>query len=258
MSRRPQVVVALLTPFAVEGGVDERALAAHVDRLVAAGVDALMPCGTTGEGPLLAEEEVVRAVAATVAAADGRVSVLAHVGRADTPSTRRLLMRARELGADAVSAVVPYYFAYSDDELLAHYRALLGAAGDTAVYAYTIPERTGNELAPDLVRTLGREGLHGVKDSTKSFERHLEYLECGVDVLIGTDAFVRDAFAAGAAGCVSALANVRPDLLAALRDGGDVQEELTGLRSRLPFRALKAAVAADVPGYPTAYRAPLT
>jgi 4-hydroxy-tetrahydrodipicolinate synthase len=258
MSRRPQVVVALLTPFAVEGGVDERALAAHVDRLVAAGVDALMPCGTTGEGPLLAEEEVVRAVAATVAAADGRVSVLAHVGRADTPSTRRLLMRARELGADAVSAVVPYYFAYSDDELLAHYRALL--AEEMPLYAYTIPERTGNELAPEVVRTLGAEGLRGVKDSTKSFERHLEYLGCGVDVLIGTDAFVRDAFDAGAAGCVSALANVRPDLLVSLRDGVDpeaAQAEVLSLRELLPLRALKAAVAADLPGYPTAYRAPL-
>jgi 4-hydroxy-tetrahydrodipicolinate synthase len=261
MTRRPQVVVALLTPFDADGGIDERALAAHVERLVDAGVDALMPCGTTGEGPLLAEEEVVRAVAATVAAADGRVPVLAHVGRTDTSSTLLLLARARELGVDGISAVVPYYFAYSDDELLAHYRALLGAAGDTAVYAYTIPERTGNELAPDVVRTLGREGLRGVKDSTKSFERHLEYLECGVDVLIGTDAFVRDAFDAGAAGCVSALANVRPDLLVALRDGADpeaAQAEVLSLRELLPLRALNAAVAESVPGYPSAYRPPLT
>jgi 4-hydroxy-tetrahydrodipicolinate synthase len=258
MSRPPQVVVALLTPFAADGSIDERALAEHVERLVAAGVDALMPCGTTGEGPLLAEDEVVRAVAATVAAADGRVPVLAHVGRADTPSTLRLLSRARELGVEAVSAVVPYYFAYSDDEVLAHYRALL--AEGLPLYAYTIPERTGNELAPEIVRTLGRDGLRGVKDSTKSFERHLEYLECGVDVLIGTDAFVRDAFEAGAAGCVSALANVRPDLLVALRDGVEpeaAQAEVLSLRELLPLRALKAAVAADVPGYPTAYRAPL-
>jgi dihydrodipicolinate synthase/N-acetylneuraminate lyase len=110
-----------------------------------------------------------------------------------------------------------------------------------------------------VVRTLGETGLRGVKDSTKSFERLLAYLECGVDVLTGTDAFVRDSLAAGAAGCVSAVANVRPDLLCALRDGAgaEAQDEILSLRARLPFARLKDAVAELLPGYPTAYRSPL-
>lgn len=255
----PEVVVALLTPFGQDGEVDATALAAHVDWLVAAGVDGLMPCGTTGEGPLLGDDEVVRVVEATLEAAAGRARVLAHVGRADTRSTVRLAEKARALGVDAVSAVVPYYYGLSDREVLEHFRAVLRAAGDLSVYAYAIPERSGNELSMDVVRTLAAEGLRGVKDSTKSFERHLEYLACGVEVLIGTDAFVLDAFRAGAAGCVSALANVRPDLLVALRDGGGgpVQEEIGRLRGALPMRALKQAVAETVPAYPTAYRPPL-
>ena len=85
----------------------------------------------------------------------------------------------------------------------------------------------------------------------------MEYLATGVDVLIGTDALVVDSFRAGSAGCVSALANVRPDLLCRVRDGEDVQDEISALRERLPFPRLKDAVAERVAGYPTGYRAPL-
>jgi 4-hydroxy-tetrahydrodipicolinate synthase len=192
-----------------------------------------------------------------VAAAAGRVRVLAHVGRASTPATVALARDALAAGADAVSAVVPYYYTYGADEIVRHFRTLIEACAGSDVYAYTIPARDGNDLSVGAVRTLGEAGLRGVKDSTKSFERLLEYLDCGVDVLVGTDAFVRDAFAAGAAGCVSALANVRPDLLCALRDGEDTHEEVIEFRSRLPFARLKEALAERLPAYPTAYRPPL-
>jgi dihydrodipicolinate synthase/N-acetylneuraminate lyase len=164
---------------------------------------------------------------------------------------------ALEAGADAVSAVVPYYYHYGDGEIVSHFSALIEACTGADVYAYTIPARTGNELSLEAVRALGGAGLRGVKDSTKSFERLLEYMRCGVDVLTGTDAFVRDAFAAGAAGCVSAIANVRPDLLCALRDGSDVHDQIVQMRARLPFARLKEAVAERIPGYPAGYRPPL-
>lgn len=255
----PQVVVALLTPFRPDGEVDAGALAAHVDFLVEAGVDALMPCGTTGEGALLEDDELSLVVEETVTAAAERVPVLAHVGRPSTAATLTAARFAIEDGASGLSAVVPYYYAYSDDQIRRHYAALLHVAGGMPSYAYTIPGRTGNELSTGVVWALAAEGLTGVKDSTKSFERHREYLQCGVDVLIGTDGMVLEAFRAGAAGCVSALANVRPDLLCALRDGGgeEVQAEILGLRAALPMQGLKAAVAGHVAGYPTAYRAPL-
>jgi dihydrodipicolinate synthase/N-acetylneuraminate lyase len=242
----PRVVVALLTPHG-----DDGALRAHVDFLIEAGVDALMPCGTTGECALLTLEEAAHAIDATIRAAGGRAPVLAHVGRASTAETLWLAQRG---GAESVSAVVPYYYAYSDDQIVRHYDALI-AAVDVPVYAYNIPQRTGNDLTADVVRRI--DGLAGVKDSTKSWERHLEYLQTGLEIYVGTDAFVREAFSAGAAGCVSALANVRPDLLCRLRDGEDVHDEIVALRAELPFQKLKAAVAERIPGYPTAYRAPL-
>jgi dihydrodipicolinate synthase/N-acetylneuraminate lyase len=251
------VAVALLTPFDAKGRPELAALAAHIDFLVAAGVDALMPCGTTGEGPLLSDAELDSVVEATVRSAGGHVRVLAHIGRASTQATVRAGTAALACGANAISAVVPYYYAYGDSQIVAHYGALLDACRSEPVYAYTIPARTGNELSTDALRALAAEGLHGVKDSTKSFDRLLEYLDCGVEVLVGTDSFVRDGFAAGAGGCVSALANVRPDLFCALRDGEDVQDEILRLRSTLPLWRLKGAVAELVEGYPQGYRAPL-
>jgi 4-hydroxy-tetrahydrodipicolinate synthase len=254
---RFEVVVALLTPFAADGSVDRSALEAHLDFLLESGVDAVMPAGTTGEGPLLDDSELLALVQSAVAKVDGRIRVVAHVGRPGTAATVGLILRAFELGADAVSAVVPYYYALSDEALLDHYRGLLEAAAGRDLYAYTIPARTGNELSTDVVRRLGTEGLRGLKDSTKSWERHLEYLECGVDVLIGTDSLVVDSLRAGSSGCVSALANVRPDLVCRARDGEDVQDGLTQLRARLPFGELKGELARAVTGYPSRYRAPL-
>ena len=92
---RPAVIVALLTPYERGGGVDDGAMRAHVDWLVEAGVDALMPCGTTGEGRCSPTTRLPAVVRATVAAAAGRVPVLAHVGRPGTAPTLALARRAR-------------------------------------------------------------------------------------------------------------------------------------------------------------------
>jgi 4-hydroxy-tetrahydrodipicolinate synthase len=257
LSQSFRVVVALLTPFREGGEIDTGALAAHIDLLADAGVDGVMPGGTTGEGPLLSDREVLALTAATIEHARGRLRVIAHVGRAGTGATAALAREALHLGAAGVSAVVPYYYGLTDDQIARHYEALLSTADGADVYAYTIPARAGNELSPAVVRRLAASGLRGVKDSTKSWPRHEEYLACGVEVFIGTDALVVESRRAGSSGCVSALANVRPDLLVRARGGEDVQGEISELRSELPLPRLKRALARRVAGYPTSYRAPL-
>jgi 4-hydroxy-tetrahydrodipicolinate synthase len=276
---QPSVIVALLTPFGANGEVELAALREHVEFLVGEGVDGLMPCGTTGEGPLLEEGEVAAVTQAVVAGASSRVRVLAHAGRASTRATVGLARRAIEAGADAVSAVVPYYYEVGDDQVLRHYRALLARAGDTPVYAYTIPARTGNELSPQSLRLLADEGLAGLKDSTKSIERHREYLEAtaaieGFDVFMGSDGLLLEALEAGAAGSVSAIANVRPDLPVGLKrafvEGRDdeakaLQQEIASLRAAVSDgpaltglkRAAASQLAKDGIYYPTTLRGPL-
>ena len=246
---RPSVIVALLTPFDDSGDLDEAALGAHVDYLVDGGADALMPCGTTGEGALLADVEVAETVRATCAAAGGRVPVLAHVGRPGTGPTLALARQVVEQGADAVSAVVPYYYPADDDQIRAHYAALVEGLEGTPVYGYTIPERTGNELNPALLGALIADGLAGLKDSTKSIERHREYAAAvreagggGFDLFMGSASLVLEAFRAGAAGAVLAIANVWPELCVELARAQreDREDDAERLQQEL------AAVEADV------------
>jgi 4-hydroxy-tetrahydrodipicolinate synthase len=278
---RPSVIVALLTPFEDDGSLDEAALEAHVEDLAAAGVDALMPCGTTGEAALLSDAELAETVRATCAAADGRLQVLAHVGRPGTGATLALARQAVDHGAQAVSAVVPYYYPIGDEQIRAHYAALVEGLGGTPVYAYTIPERTHNELEPALLGALIADGLAGLKDSTKSIERHREYAAAvhgagrPFELYTGSAPLVLEALRAGATGAVLAAANAHPelcvDLVSAFREGREddaerLQDELAaaeqdihregaipGLK-RLVAERLRERGAAP---YPTELRAPL-
>jgi dihydrodipicolinate synthase/N-acetylneuraminate lyase len=280
-SERISILTALLTPFDDRGEVDHEALRAHVEVLVSEGVDGIMPCGTTGEGPLLEDAEAAAVIGTVVEAAGGRVPVLAHVGRAATRETVRLGRKATDAGAAGLTACVPYYYALEERQIVNHYKALM-ASTSTPVYAYTIPSRTGNDLSSDAVRELAGEGLAGLKDSTKSFDRQLEYLEVvraapGSDkfaVFMGSDTMVLDALEAGAAGSVTAVANLRPDLLLSLKRAfieddkkiaKSLQEEIARVRAEVSggpaLSGLKAAVARylgdkDI-AYPAGLRAPL-
>lgn len=247
MAGSPAIIVALTTPFDRSARVDHAALGEHVEALVSAGVDSLMPCGTTGEGPLLEAEEVAETISSVVKVAAGRARVFAHVGRPATTGTIELALRAIDDGADAVVAVAPYYYSVPDDHLIAHYRALIEACGDSPTFAYNMPSRTVNDLTTEIVSSLAVYGLAGLKDSTKSLDRHREYLEIAqktdrpFGVYMGSDGMALEAFRLGAAGSVSAIANFRPDLLMSLTDelsrgsghaAQEIQREISELRSR--------------------------
>ena len=279
LSDGPSVIAALLTPFDERGHVDAGALQAHVTFLAERGVDGVMTAGTTGEGALLDPDEVVATAAAAVSAR-GSMSVLAHVGRPATEATIDLGCRALEAGVEAIVAVVPYYHRLTDDQVSRHFLALMNRCGPERVLAYTIPALTVNDLAPATARALAGEGLAGIKDSTKSFRRHLAYLRAARSsqhvcrVFMGSDELALRSLRAGSAGVVSAVANCRPDLLVALRDasrgGRDddadrLQEELRRVRGELSrgpaLSGLKRA-ATSLLGqagieYPAFLRAPL-
>ena len=257
---RPAIVPALLTPFDRDGAVDRDALRAHVAWLVEQGVDGLMPCGTTGETAMLTDDEVIEVVEAAVAAAGGRIPVIAHVGRPATRATIELGRRALDSGAEAVSAVVPYYHPLEREQILGHYRALMDALGADRVLAYCIPSHSQNELHADSLGALAREGLAGFKDSTMDADHHDAYLRAvrasGRDdfaLLVGQAALLLRSLRGGSAGAVLGIANLRPELACRVRDAfrdGDtaeaerVQEELSGAEAAAkPFPVLKREVA---------------
>src|SRR5918999_4918532 len=209
-----ELQAALTTPFRDDGAVDLEALRAHVDLLADDGIDGIVPAGTTGEGPLLEEAEVANVIATAVQAAAGRMEVIAHVGRASTSATVRLARAAAGAGADALIAIVPYYYAHPPEALLSHYRALLGAVDGVPVLAYTFPDRAGNELSAEVLDTLASEGLAGLKDSTRSPERHAEYLDVarrheGLRVFTGTERLALRSLESGGARAIPAPPHAR-------------------------------------------------
>ena len=255
----PALVPALLTPFDADGAVDRDALRAHAGWLVGHGVDGLMPCGTTGETALLSDDEVLDVVETVVAAAAGRVPVIAHVGRPGTRPTIDLGRRALDAGAAAVSAVVPYYHPLEPSMVLDHYRALMDALGADRVLAYCIPSHSNNVLDADGLATLAREGLAGFKDSTMSAEAHDRYLAAlratGRDdfaLLVGTGALLLRSLRGGSAGAVLGVANLAPELAVRLcsafsagrlDEAERLQAELAAVEAEhQPFPALKRAV----------------
>jgi len=274
----PAIVPALLTPFDAAGEVDADALRAHVGWLVERGVDGIMPCGTTGETALLSDDEVIAVVEAVVAGAEGRVPVIAHVGRPGTKPTIALGRRALDAGAAAVSAVVPYYHVLEPAMVLDHYRALMEDLGPERVLAYSIPSHSNNVLDGDGLATLAREGLAGFKDSTMSADDHDAYVRAlratGRDdflLLVGLGALLVRSLRGGSAGAVLGIANLEPELCTrvrdAVRDGRDedadtLQAELAATEeAHMAFPDLKRAVSerlrADGIEYGPLMRAPL-
>lgn len=280
MTPRFELIVALVTPFDADGHPDLRALEAHLAYLLEHDVDGYLVGGTTGEGALLEEGELAVLFRTVAGAVSGRARVIAQVGRPSTAATLRLIDRARDAGADEVAVVAPYYYRLRDFELRAHYLAALAAAHDMPVYAYNIPSRTVNDLSAELVADLAKEGLAGIKDSTKSWERHEQYLEIQRSrpdgrfaVLMGSDSMTLEALRAGSRGVVSAVANAEPQLFDDLRnahtaDNGTVDavnETLLRLRHLMKeegsLAGCKNAVAERLArrdaAYPAALRGPL-
>jgi len=276
MAPRPRLHAAVTTPFRPDGEIDLDAFSAHLEWLREAGLDGVFVAGTTGEGVLLQDDEIV-ALVQRAAAADG-LRAIAQVGRPSTRATVRLARRALEAGADAVAAYVPWFYAATEADVRGHFLALLEAAGDAPAFLYNIPRRTVNDLSPALAGELARAGFAGMKDSTADLERHEAYLDAvgdeGFELYVGAETLVLPAIERGAAGAVTGLASARPELFAALgtalqhadQPGAErAQEQITAAKAEVEGagstvaavkRLVAAALAERGVAYPDAPRAP--
>jgi len=216
------VIVPLLTPLSRDGEqVDERALQAHVAWLVQKGVHGLMPCGTTGEGPLLAQAEREIITEIVVDAAAGRVPVIAHVGAITTRETVELAKHAAAAGVSAISAITPYYFALSEAALVEHFCRVADAASATPVFLYNLPARAGNHVTRACAETVIARcpNVIGIKDSSGDLATLSSFFGLAdgrFQVACGSDALLFRGLQAGAIAGVSGNANVFPEVLVGL------------------------------------------
>lgn len=209
---------ALVTPFKADGAIDEDRLRALVERQIKAGVRLLVPCGTTGESATMSEAEDQRVIAITVEVARGRARVIAGTGSNSTSAAIAYSQSARDLGADAMLQVAPYYNRPTQEGMYAHFRAIAEAVPETPVMLYNVPGRTSSNISAQTVLRLARdyENIVAVKEASGNLSQIMEVLRERPEnfrVLSGDDAVTLPLIALGADGIVSVAANEIPDLM---------------------------------------------
>lgn len=209
---------ALVTPFRADGAVDEESLRGLIEYQIAGGVQLLVPCGTTGETVTMTEEEDQRVIKLTIEAARGRARVIAGTGSNATDAAIKYSRAARDLSADAVLVVAPYYNKPTQAGLYAHFRAVAEAVPSLPVVIYNVPGRTGANISAATTLRLAREveNIVAVKEASGDMAQIMAILRerpANFRVFSGDDALTFALLALGAEGLISVASNEAPALM---------------------------------------------
>jgi len=207
---------ALVTPFR-NGQVDWDALRQLVEEQIAAGIDGLVPVGTTGESPTLDYEEHIKVIEVVIATARRRCLIIAGTGANSTAEALELTARAAKLGADATLQVTPYYNKPSSEGLYRHF-AKIADDGGLPVVLYNVPGRSAREIEVKTVQRLATHpNIIALKEAGGSADRVSQILSgCNLTILSGDDSLTLPMMVLGAKGIISVASNVLP------RETGDM------------------------------------
>ena len=207
---------ALVTPFETSGAINYDAFGKQIDNQIAAGVDAVCVCGTTGESATMSIREHFAAVEFCVKRVDRRAKVIAGTGSNDTSAAIYLTEHAQDAGADAALLVTPYYNKASQTGLIRHYEAIADRV-DIPLILYNVPGRSGVSFTAETYRALSENPkINGVKEASGnlSLVTHTRAL-CGDDFYIwsGNDDQVVPMMSLGAKGVISVAGNIIPEVM---------------------------------------------
>jgi 4-hydroxy-tetrahydrodipicolinate synthase len=210
---------ALITPFKADDSIDEERLIALIERQVAGGVSLLVPCGTTGESATMTEEEDRRVIELTISTArKSSARVIAGTGSNSTAAAIEYSVAAKEMGADAVLVVAPFYNKPTQAGLYAHFRAVAEGVSPLPVVVYNVPGRTSSNISAQTMLRLASEveNIVAVKEASGNLSQIMEILGGrpeGFRVLSGDDAVTLALMALGADGVISVVSNEAPHLM---------------------------------------------
>jgi 4-hydroxy-tetrahydrodipicolinate synthase len=203
---------AIITPFR-DGVVDEPALRDLIEWQIQAGVDGIVPCGSTGESATLTHTEHDEVIRIAVQQAHRRVPVLAGTGSNSTAEAIRLTAFAREAGADGALLLSPYYNKPTQEGIVKHYK-MIAASVDLPLFVYNIPGRTASNILPETVARLAEiKNIVGIKEASGSLEQISDIRAlCGerLIVLSGDDSLTLPIMALGGKGVIAVITNVMP------------------------------------------------
>jgi 4-hydroxy-tetrahydrodipicolinate synthase len=204
---------ALVTPFRKDLSLDEATLRVLVRRQIKAGINFLVPCGTTGESPTLSQEEHLRVVAITLEEAKGKVTVLAGAGGYNTHHVIEMARECERLGAEGILSVTPYYNKPTQEGLYQHFRAIAEST-PLPIIVYNVPGRTGVNIDPaTLARLATIPNIVGVKEASGNITQMCEVCNAAPAdflVLSGDDAITLPLMAIGGRGIISVASNEIP------------------------------------------------
>jgi len=212
---------ALVTPFHQDGSIDDAALRNLVVWQIEAGIDFLVPCGTTGETPTLSHEEWLYVIDATIEVAAGRVPIVAG---ATSNSTHDAVEKAREIaarpGVNAILTASPYYNKPTQEGQYRHFKAIAEAVGDKPIILYNVPGRTGTNIEPGTLARLAEiPNILGVKEASGNMAQIAEAINAVPETFLvfsGDDAVTLPVIALGGVGVVSVASNEIPHEMTAL------------------------------------------
>ena len=204
---------AIITPFK-DGQVDEQAYRTLIEAQIAAGVAGIVPVGTTGESPTLSHKEHMDVIRIAIECAAGRCQVIAGTGSNSTTEAISMTQEAAALGADGTLQVCPYYNKPSQEGLYRHFKAI-AECSDLPVLLYSIPGRSGIEIAVDTVARLAADcpTIVAIKEAGGSVDRVNQLVQAvpeGFAILCGDDGLTVPFISCGAVGLVSVTSNVAP------------------------------------------------
>jgi len=204
---------AMVTPFRSDGSLDEATLRRLVRRQIAAGINFLVPCGTTGESPTLDHNEHLRVVEITLEEAKGKVPVLAGAGGYNTAEVIALATELQTMGADGILSVTPYYNKPTQEGLYQHYKAI-AAAIRIPIVVYSVQSRTGINVEPATLNRLSAiDNVVGVKEASGNISqmaRVVQEVPESFLVLSGDDSVTIPLVALGGKGVISVVSNEIP------------------------------------------------
>ena len=203
---------ALITPFK-DGQVDYPALKKLIDWQIEEGIDALVICGTTGEGSTMTDAEHKEVLRFSLEAAAGRVPMIAGTGSNDTAYAIQMTQHACEMGYDGVLVVTPYYNKATQNGLIAHYTAI-AEASTKPVIVYNVPGRTGVSIAPATYAKMSKvPNLSAIKEANGNISSVVETATLvgdAMDIYSGNDDQIVPIMACGGKGVISVLSNLLP------------------------------------------------
>jgi 4-hydroxy-tetrahydrodipicolinate synthase len=228
------VLPAIITPFKRNSAMDldTRGLVQNIEFLVSAGIDGIVPCGSTGESATLTFEEHEKVIELTIDKVNGKIPVVAGTGSNNTAEAVRLTKAAKDSGADGVLVISPYYNKPNRAGLIKHYTKL--ADLDIPVVMYNVPGRTGQNLEPDLVAELAQHpNIVAIKEASGNISQISRIIEDTRDedfvVISGDDNMTLPIMALGGVGVISVAANIVPAPMVAMSNAmrkGDFKKAL--------------------------------